>query len=439
MKKTIVILGAGSTYFTRGIVESLIAKGGEWEVRLVDIDHQCLEIATLLSKRLVELYDAPVTIKSSPDRKEVLPGADAVVSTIGVGGRRAWEKDVYIFRQFNIYQSTGDTYGAGGVSRALRTIPVLVEVARDIERLCPGAVFINFTNPLTVNCRAVAKNTSAKIAGLCYGVTYYEHFLAKLIGVPWREVRCRAIGVNHFTWITEFQFQGSDAWPLVRQKMKEKADTPEISHNPYTWELFRIFDAFPCVGDGHICEFLPGWQGRGAYYGRTFGIDAGHNFEEYAAGFDRVFEEMKDQAYGRKPVARSEAEVSGETFKDEDLFIDVVNALQGEQEILRTVNLPNIGQASNLPAGAVLEATTLISGAGFQPLCFGELPPGLTAILQRIIAVQELTVAAALQADRKLAVQALVAGETVKTEAEAEKVMDVILETHRDYLPQFHM
>ncbi|MGE5529735.1 MAG: hypothetical protein ACM3X6_11425 [Patescibacteria group bacterium] len=437
MKKTIVILGVGSTYFTRGIVESLITKGGEWEVRLVDIDPQCLEIAVLLTKRLVELYKAPVTIVGSLERKEVLPGADAVVSTIGVGGRRAWEKDVFIFRQFDINQSTGDTYGAGGVSRALRTIPVMVEVARDIERLCPGAIFINFTNPLTVNVRAVAKATAAKIAGLCYGVTFHEHFLAKFIGVPWREVSCRAIGVNHFTWITEFQHQGRDAWPLVRQKLKEKAGTPEVEHNPYTWELFRMFDAYPCVGDGHICEFIPGWQGRGAYYGRTFGIDAGHNFEEYAAGFDRVYEEMADQAYGRKPVTKSEVDISGETFKDEDLFIDVLNALQGGEAIFRTVNLPNIGQASNMPAGAVLEATTFISGAGFQPLCFGELPPGISAIMQRIIGVQELTVEAALRADRKLAIQALVAGETVKTEAEAEKMMDVILETHRAYLPQF--
>lgn len=208
MEKTIVILGVGSTYFTRGIVESLITKGGEWDVRLVDIDPNCLEIATLLSKRLVEIYDAPVTISGSLDRCEVLPGADAVVSTIGVGGRKAWEKDVIIFRQFNIYQSTGDTYGAGGVSRALRTIPVLVEVGHDIERLCPNALMINFTNPLTVNVWALSIATKVKVAGLCYGVTYYQHYLANLIGMPWDQLNCRAIGVNHFTWITDLSYQG---------------------------------------------------------------------------------------------------------------------------------------------------------------------------------------------------------------------------------------
>ncbi len=435
MKKTIVLLGVGSTYFTRGIIESLITKGGEWEARLVDIDPTCLDIAVQLARRLVQLYDAPVTIVGALDRREVLAGADAVVTTIGVGGRRAWEKDVAIFRQFNIYQSTGDTYGAGGVSRALRTIPALVEVARDIERLCPKALWINFTNPLTVNIWAIAQAApSLRVAGLCYGVTYYQHYLAGLIGIPWEALSCRAIGVNHFTWITDLSYQGQSVWPQVRRVMEAQGDK---LGNPYTWELFRLFDAFPCVGDGHICEFVPGWQGEGAYYGQTFGTTF-HNFEAYAAGFDRVFAEMADQAYGRAPlIKRADNPAEKDVFKDEDLFIDVLNASLGGDSIFRTVNLPNQGQASNLPRGAVLEATTLINGDGFQPLCFGDLPPGITAILLRILGAQALTVQAALNADRKLALQALVAGETVRTEAEAHKMLEVILATHRDYLPQF--
>jgi alpha-galactosidase len=435
MKKTIVILGVGSTYFTRGIVESLITKGGEWDVRMVDIDAQCLEVAVLLSKRLVELHKAPVTITGSVERCEVLAGADAVVCTIGVGSRPAWEKDVAIFRQFNVYQSTGDTYGAGGVSRALRTIPVLIEIAHDIERLCPNALLINFTNPLTVNVWALSIASKVNVAGLCYGVTFYQHYLANLIGMKWDDLSCRAIGVNHFTWITDLSYKGQSVWPEVRKVMEQKG---EALGNPYTWELFRMFDAFPCVGDGHICEFVPGWQGEGAYYGKTFGTTF-HNFEQYAAGFDKVYADMVDQAYGRAPIIkRAENPNDKETFKDEDLFIDVLNAAMGADSIFRTVNLPNRGQAANLPMGAVLEATTLINGDGFQPLCFGNLPLGISAIIARILATQELTVEAALKADRKLAIQALVAGETVRTEKEAGKMMDVILDTHREYLPQFY-
>ncbi len=147
-----------------------------------------------------------------------------------------------------------------------------------------------------------------------------------------------------------------------------EVDSPEFQRNRYAWELFRTFDAFPCVGDGHICEFVPGWQGKDSYYGQTFGIDAGHDFEAYAAGFDRVYGEMADQACGRVPVTKAAEVPAGETFKDEDLFIDVLSASIGADEILRTVNLPNRGQAKNLPEGVVLEATTLlISGMGFEP------------------------------------------------------------------------
>jgi len=181
--KTIVLLGVGSTYFTKGIIESIIVKGGEWDVRMVDIDEKCLDIAINLGKRLVGKNKADkIKISGSTKREDVLPGADAIVSTIGVGGRKAWEQDVYIFREFNIYQSTGDTYGAGGVSRALRTVPELMKIASDIERLCPDALLVNFTNPMTVNCWALGKYTRVKTIGLCYGVTSIQHHLASAIG-----------------------------------------------------------------------------------------------------------------------------------------------------------------------------------------------------------------------------------------------------------------
>jgi len=436
MKKTIVLIGVGSVHFTRTMIESLILKGGEWDVRMVDIDPEALEMTTLLAKRLVEAYDAPVEITSSLDRVDVLGGADAVVATIGVGGRTAWEKDVAIFRPFGIYQVVGDTYGAGGVSRALRHIPPLVEIAQDIEKYCPNAIFINFTNPLTVNVWAVSKAVPGiEVAGLCSGVTSHQHDLANLVGLGehWDELTYRAIGPNHFTWITDLSYQGESLWPQVRKVMEEKG--AELGE-PYTWELFRMFDAFPCVGDGHICEFIPAWQEKGAYYGKSFGWDH-HNFEEYNARFDKVYEEMTAQAYGRAPIMkRPENEL--DTFKDEDLFIDVLTARMGDSDpIFRTVNLPNTVQADNLPQGAVVEAITEIDQDGFHPVAGGDYPLGITAIMARILSVQELTVEAALQGDRKLAIQALVAGETVRTEAEAEKMMDVILETHREYLPLF--
>lgn len=433
--KKIVLLGVGSTYFTKGIVESLIRNGGEFDLRLIDIDQNCLDIAVRLAGRLVKESNSPIKISGSKNREELLPEADIVTSTIGVGGRRAWEKDVAIFRQFDINQTTGDTYGAGGVSRALRQVPVMVSVAKDMEKLCPDALFINFSNPLTVNCRAISKTTKIRTIGLCTGVKWWHHHLSGLIGVSPEEVWCEAIGVNHFTWITKFDHQGKDAFPLLRRKMKE--DKKLVEKNPLTWDLFETFGYFPVVGDGHISEFIPGWLGKNAYYGHTLGVDAHHNFEKYAATFDVVFREMQDEANGNKPLTRGGYSYDGQ-FKEEVMFEKILAALSGETELYNSVNLPNTGQATNLPIGAVLESTALFNGSGIHPICFGELPAGITSILQRIIGVQELTVDAALTGNRQLILQALIAGLTVKTKPEAEKMLDVILDTHRDFLPAFY-
>jgi len=435
--KTIVLLGVGSTYFTKGIVESVIKYGGEWELRMVDIDEKCLDIALNLGRRLTEHYRADVKITGSTDRKDVLGGADVVVSTIGVGGRKAWEKDVFMFRQFNIYQSTGDTFGAGGLSRAMRTIPMLLEVAADMERLCPDALLVNFTNPMSVNCWALNKRSKIKTVGLCYGVTSFQRQLADAIGVPFEETWCKAVGVNHFTWITEFTHNGKSVLNQLKEVMAN--DAAKRIGGQFTWELFETFGAFPTVGDGHICEFMPLMQAEGAYYGKTFGVDGGHDFERYAKYWDGVCEDMEAQAYGRKPLAILPDEVSaGNTFRDEDLFIDVAMAVSGlGKPVERTVNLPNRGIVPNLAPDAILEVTSLVNSAGIHPYNCGELPAGLNAILQRIVSSHALTVEASLCGDRNTVIQALMADSVAATRQIAEKIADCIIDTHRAYLPHF--
>jgi alpha-galactosidase len=435
--KKIVLLGVGSTYFTKGIIESLMRYGGEWDLRLNDIDEHCLDIAKNLAFRLIDKYNAKIKISSAVDRRELLSDADAVVSTIGVGGRRAWEKDVFMFHQFDIHQSTGDTFGAGGVSRALRMIPALLDLVRDMEKLCPDALFVNFSNPMSCNCWALNKLSKIKTVGLCYGVTYLQHYLAKLAKIPFEETWTRAVGVNHFTWITEFRYQGKDAFPLIKEAISKNPD--ERAKNPHTWDLFEVFNAWPTVGDGHICEFIPGFQSKGAYFGKTFGIDGQHNFESYAKHWDDVFQDMEDQAYGKKPLEEQPDNKEGITFRDEDFFTEVVTAVLGEgKQVERTVNLPNRGIVTALPHDAILEITTLVNDSGFHPYAVGELPAGLYAMISRIVAAQQLTVEAALSGDRQLVVQALMADLTAPKKEKAEKIADCILSIHKDYLPQFY-
>jgi alpha-galactosidase len=436
--KTIVLLGVGSTYFTKGIVESIIKRGGNgWELRMVDIDEKCLDIALNLGYKLTEHYQSDMKITGSVNRLDVLSGADVVVSTIGVGGRKAWEQDVFMFRQFNIYQSTGDTFGAGGLSRAMRTIPVMLEVAKDMEKLCPDALFVNFTNPMSVICRALNKYSKIKTIGLCYGVTYFQHYLAELIGVPFEETWSKAVGVNHFTWITDFVYKGESAWDLVKKAANENENTRK--QNPYTWELFDTFGAFPTVGDGHICEFMPLMQAKGAYYGQTFGVDGGHDFEEYAKYWDDICDEMEAQAYGHKPLEVLPEETAGATFRDEDLFIDIVMAVNNlGKPVERTVNLPNNGIIPNLPQDASLEVTALVNSSGFHPYNYGELPAGLNAIMQRVTSSHALTVEASLSGDRNMVIQALMADSVAINRQAAENIADCILDIHKDYLPHFH-
>jgi alpha-galactosidase len=429
-QKNLVLIGAGSVKFLLGLVHNLIADGGEWELRLVDINPESLEIAGLLARRLVETCGAPITVCATQERRDVLPGADAVVGTVGVGSRRAWEQDVFVSRRFGLYFPVGDTHGPPGISRALRTIPPMVEIANDVAALCPDAVFINYANPLTAVCRAIHKATPAQVVGLCIGVKEIHDRLARLIDAASDEVWSAAIGVNHLTWFTELRYKGKDAWPSLREKVPHKQDGgPRES---IVWDLFETFGAYPAVGDGHVVEFFPGWHGEGDYYGHTLGTEH-HRFESVIEQDERAFQFMKDKAYGRIPVAPKDDDEVGEHSQ----LVQILRAVWDDVPGYYSVNRPNIGQAGNLPQGAVLEATTLVNGSGFHPLSFGELPPGITAILQRVIGVQELMVEAALRGDRRLVMQALMADGDVHTRAQAEALADALLDAQRESLPQF--
>ncbi|NQT88331.1 hypothetical protein HQ560_16310, partial [bacterium] len=170
MSVRVVLIGAGSVSFTRGLVADLARTGWEVDLRLVDIDPEALRVAEGLARKTAQATGARMTVAGSTERRDLLPGADAVICTIAVGGRRAWEQDVLVPRRYGFYQPVGDTTMPGGLSRALRMIPAMVDIARDALELCPGARFFNYSNPMTAVCRAVRKATGAHVIGLCHGV-----------------------------------------------------------------------------------------------------------------------------------------------------------------------------------------------------------------------------------------------------------------------------
>jgi len=187
--------------FTQGLVADLIQDGREWDLRLVDTDPVALDVASLLARRMVVEKQVPITVRASLDRRELLPDAGVVVTTIAVGGRRAWETDVFVPRRFGIFQPVGDSVSVGGILRAMRMVPAMVAIAQDVVDLCPNALFINYSNPMSVTCRAIHRATQANVIGLCHGVNHVQGYLASLIDAPRSQTSAIAVGVNHLTSI----------------------------------------------------------------------------------------------------------------------------------------------------------------------------------------------------------------------------------------------
>jgi alpha-galactosidase len=429
MAQKIVLIGAGSAMFTQGLVADLILSGQPWRLGLVDIDPEALEVAVGLARRMIQYKDAPIELESSLDRCDVLPGADVVVTTIGVGGRKAWLADVQIPRRYNVYQPVGYTIMAGGISRAMRMIPALVEIARDIKRLCPLALYVNYANPMSANCWAIRQATGVPVVGLCIGVYDVQLELARLIGAPESEVTARAMGINHFTWIYDLRWNGTDAWPLVRQKIAQEPPR----ENRFSWSLFETYGAYPAVNDRHVTEFFPERFPNGDYYGKTMGIGV-YSVEATIEHGQRIYESMRAQACGEVPIGNAVFErIQGEHGQ----LTEILQAMSRDKRSYYSANLPNNDLVPAFPREAILEVTAAASARGLQALQIPDLHPALLPPLLRKIAVQALTVQAALAGDRKLLVETMLLDGCINNQDAASRLVDDLLREHKVYLPQF--
>jgi len=439
MKRTkIVIIGAGSAQFVQGLFGDLIRSGRPWELGLVDIDPSALAVAEGLSRRMVEHKQADIIVKGSVDRRDLLPGADVVVLTVGVGGRRAWLADVQIPRKYGVYQPVGDTIMAGGISRGLRMVPALVDIARDVLKLCPNALFINYSNPMTVCCQAVRKATGANMVGLCIGTSNVVEMLGRLIGAPADEITALAAGVNHFTWIYDLRWNGQDAWPLVAEKLAAvragKETSSIVEHNPFCFELFDRYGAYPSCNDGHVVEFYPERFPDGVYYGQKLGLGGCLDIEARIAMFDRAYEHMAALANGTAPMDDSAFE---RTSEEHSQLVEMITGMEQDSRQCYFANLPNHGLVPNLPDNAVLELSSVITARGFRGLQHPDFPDPLAASLAKTLAGQALTVDAALTGSRKLLVEALLTDACVRDKDTAGKLADELLKAHKANLPQF--
>jgi alpha-galactosidase len=453
-RRKIVLIGAGSTTFTQRLVADLILSEdpSAWELALVDIDAEVLEVVTLLVNKMVTAKNADLRVTSTTDRREVLPGADFVVTTIAVGGRRGWETDVFVPRKYDIFQPVGDTVMPGGISRALRMIPPMVAIAEDVKQLCPDAYFFNYSNPMTAVCRAVRKATGVPLTGLCHGVHVAEGYLARFLGVEEGSISTFGVGINHLTFLLNIFYKGQDALPMFREKLNEQRPTleqeisnkkefvnwisdraPRYSDDPFTWSFFEQYNAVPLMLDRHASEFFPERFPQGQYYGKRLGVDA-FPIDKRIAWGDEVYLEMSRLAHSSEPLPDNFFEqVPGE----HEQLLDMMTSLLLDKRETFSVNVPNEGAVENLPDDAILELPAAATARGFCQLHAGKLPNVLAAMLLRKLSSIEITVEAALKGDYNLFVEALLADGAVTDRTTAKNLADDLIKAHAQHLPQF--
>lgn len=453
MKEKIVIIGAGSQVFTRGLVMDMMRLNMDVDLFLVDINRQTMEAITKLTRKMVEARKASINITGTMDRKEVLKDATVVISTIGVGGRRAWEQDVWIPRKYGIYQPVGDTAMPGGTSRALRMIPAMVDIARDVLDLAPDALFINYANPMSVVCRGVRKATGADMIGLCHAVEEGYQYLAEALKVKRESLTFNSVGINHLTWINRVFMDGKDMMPELMKTAAEQTgnvdienlgahwsemgekERDQLSQQPFSWKLLQTFGAFPTPMDRHVTEFFPHlFQGEKCYHSKTLGIDA-YSFEKTIEYGDKEFDEMFKYADSGEPLPKSY--YIDDEDEDHELVMDIIKCIRENKTETFSANLPNKGQVPNLPADAIVEIQAKTSSNGLTPVDQHDFPNSLAATLSTRFLWIETIVEAALEGSRDKFIQALVLDGSVTSIDMAAKMADEFLEAQKEYLPQF--
>lgn len=439
--------------FTVGLVSDLIKSNEPVELALVDIDPAALGVASRLVQKMVDARNAPIRVRSSLDRKDVLKDASVVITTIGVGGRRAWEQDVLIPRKYGIYMPVGDTVGPGGTSRAMRMIPPMIEIARDVLDLAPDALFINYANPMSVICRAVRKVTGAEVIGLCIGSWDTVLYLAKTLGVMPHELSYNAGGINHLTWFSEVVCRGQDGMPVLREHARRVVQgaeqavkdymagkRPELPHcgspfessyqHPFSWQCLLWFDAFPAPLDRHVTEFFPQFFREGKYYGKKLGIDE-FSFEGTIEAGDRGFAQMQSDAHDPNPLVDSYFDkLSGE----QEQAIDIVQSIRHNKGKVYFANLPNQGQVPNLPLGAVIEAPAIANSRGLHAIQQRPLPTAAAGILATRFAWVETLVEAYVHNSRDKFIQALILDGAVSSVDTAVQLADELIAAHKPFL-----
>ena len=397
----VAILGAGSTVFARRLITDFLMVPGldQGAFALIDIDTERLELAHKIGEKLVTQSGRDWTVKATTDRRRILRGCTYVINTIEVAGLRNVRPDYEIPLKYGVDQCVGDTIGPGGVFKMLRTGPVWLAILRDVEHLCPQALVMNYTNPMSALTLLALRATRLSVVGLCHSVQGTSQQLAGYLDVPLEELRWKCAGINHLAWFTELRHQGEDMYPRLRRA----ARTPSVYEaDPVRFEVMLHFGAFVTESSGHFSEYVPYFRKRrdllkrytrAGYLGES-GLYANH-WPQWRAEAD---ETIRAQLAGRSEVS---------LVRSTEYASVIVEAVEGHQPAVIHGNVLNTGLIENLLAGGCVEVPVRVDGSGLHPRRFGPLPPQLAALDSSHMYVHELMVEAVLERDWRAALHAL--------------------------------
>ena len=409
---------------------------GESTISLHDIDAERLRTTEIVAHKIARALDVNPTIVATTDRRAALDGADYAINMIQVGGYKpATVTDFEIPKQYGLRQTIADTLGIGGIMRGLRTIPVLLDMARDMEELCPNVLHLNYVNPMAMNCWALNRASSIQTVGLCHSVQGTAEQLAQDIGVPVEEINYICAGINHMAFYLRFERDGEDLYPRICEVMEAGTYGRRFrglgDHARY--EMLHRTGYFVTESSEHLSEYVPWFIKR----------DRPDLIEKYEIPLDEYILRCELQnaywMHQKEQFEREETEITVE--RSHEYGSRIIHGLETEQPRVIYGNVINEGLIDNLPQGCCVEVPCLVDKNGVQPTKIGSLPPHLAALMRTNINVQELTVEAVLTGKREHIYHAAMLDPHTAAELDLDQIwnlVDDLIEAHGDWLPDYH-
>lgn len=426
----IVFIGAGSTVFAKNLLGDILLHPALAAARiwLYDIDAERLRVSEIVANRIRQTLDAPATITATRDLGAALDGADYAITMIQVGGYQPCTvTDFEVPKRFGLRQTIADTLGIGGIMRALRTIPVLLEMAREMERRCPDVLHLNYANPMAMNCWALSRASRIRTVGLCHSVPHTAGELAADLGLPPEAIDYQVAGINHMAFYLKLEAGGEDLYPRLHQVIAEGRVPPG---NRVRYEVMRHLGYFVTESSEHFAEYVPWFIKRG----QESLIDR-YNIplDEYPRRC-----ELQIAEWTRLSRTLTDPTVPLQVTRSQEYGARIIDAVETGTPCVIYGNVPNAGLITNLPEGCCVEVPCLVDHNGVQPVRIGALPPQLAALMQTNVNVQALTVEDALTGRRDHVLHAAMLDPHTAAELSLEdiaRLVDAMLEAHRDWLP----